>query len=156
MSGNVPHCINLIEQELERYLQIPVLIEVMPSPSYWYSDGFVGAGPLLLDISHINIWCEGDSEKVRAHFDDLLPRAKGVHLSHNNGRMDSHDLIPDGIWFEDLVTSWAESHFVTYESLPSRWAEYERRDKRREISHRALALREARASGGGFNLAPCG
>jgi hypothetical protein len=126
-------------EALELLLGIPVCLEVMPSPHYWLSaEDFcdqpdaLSELPLLLDISHINIWAMGREAEVRRWFERLLPQAKAIHLSHNDGRSDSHDLIPAGIWFAELVAQWhAEGLSVTYESLPERFAEYERMDKQR-------------------------
>lgn len=117
---------------MELYFGCPVMLEVMPSPEYHNSrDSRVPNAPLLLDVSHINIWHQGDADQVERTVNELIPRAKGIHLSHNNGRADSHDLIPEGIWFESKVGDWAQTHFVTYESLPAAWGQFERLDKRR-------------------------
>jgi sugar phosphate isomerase/epimerase len=117
---------------LESLLGIPVCLEVMPSPHYWLSaDDFCTQSdalsdiPLLLDISHINLWAMGREAEVRRWFERLLPRSIAIHLSHNNGRSDSHDLIPAGIWFAESVARWhAEGLFVTYESLPEAFGKY--------------------------------
>jgi sugar phosphate isomerase/epimerase len=124
---------------LESLLGIPVCLEVMPSPHYWLSaEDFrdqpdaLSDIPLLLDISHINLWAMGREAEVRGWVERLLPQAKAIHLSHNNGRSDSHDLIPAGIWFAESVAQWyADGLSVTYESLPVRFAQYERMDKQR-------------------------
>jgi len=124
---------------LESLLGIPVCLEVMPSPHYWLSaDDFrdqpdaLADIPLLLDISHINLWSMGREADVGRWFERLLPRAIAIHLSHNDGRSDSHDLIPAGIWFAESVARWhAEGLFITYESLPEAFGKYERMDKQR-------------------------
>lgn len=118
---------------LEEVTGVPVLLEVMPNASYWCSQANIPSDdmPLLVDISHVNIWHRGDVAAVRRSVNTLLPQAKGIHLSHNNGREDSHSLIPEEIWFADSIAEWGKHLFVTYESLPSRLAEYERLDKRR-------------------------
>jgi hypothetical protein len=124
---------------LEFLLGIPVCLEVMPSPHYWLSaDDFCDQPdaladiPLLLDISHINLWARGHEAEVRRWVEQLLPQAIAIHLSHNNGRSDSHDLIPAGIWFAAYLAEWhARGLSVTYESLPERFAQYERMDKQR-------------------------
>jgi hypothetical protein len=126
-------------EALESLLGIPVCLEVMPSPHYWLcADDFrepcqaLTDIPLLLDISHINLWARGRDAEVRRWFERLLPQAIAIHLSHNNGRSDSHDLIPAGIWFAESVAQWhADGLSVTYESLPERFAQYERMDKQR-------------------------
>jgi len=118
-------------QALERYMGIPVLLEVMPSPAYWLSQDNLLDVPLLLDLSHINIWHKGDFKQVEETCNVLLPKAQAIHVSHNDGRTDSHDLIPNGIWFEELINSWAATKLVTYESLPQTWGKYERLDKRK-------------------------
>ena len=118
-------------QALEQYMEIPVLLEVMPSPAYWLSQDNLLDVPLLLDLSHINIWHKGDFKRVEETCKVLLPRAQAVHISHNDGRTDSHDLIPNGMWFDRLINSWAATKLVTYESLPQAWGKYERLDKRR-------------------------
>ncbi len=118
-------------QALEEFIGVPVLVEVMPSPNYWLSQHELINLPLLLDISHINIWHQGNQNEVKSTFQALLPEAQAIHLSHNDGYNDSHSLIPDNIWFQDAVDSWATTKLVTYESLPQKWHEYERLDKRR-------------------------
>jgi len=124
---------------LESLLGIPVCLEVMPSPHYWLSaedfrdqpDALTDI-PLLLDISHINLWARGHEAEVRRWVEQLLPQAIAIHLSHNNGRSDSHDLIPAGIWFAESVAEWhARRLFITYESLPEAFGKYERMDKQR-------------------------
>jgi hypothetical protein len=119
---------------LEKFLNIPVCLEVMPNYNYWLSEQDCDRSfrdlPLLLDISHINLWSKGDSERVKGWVEQLLPQALAIHLSHNNGRSDSHDLIPKGIWFEDRAKMWkSRGLLVTYESLPEEFARYERMDK---------------------------
>jgi len=126
-------------EALESLLGIPVCLEVMPATNYWLSaDDFrpqpdtLSDIPLLLDISHINLWARGRDAEVRGWVERLLPQAIAIHLSHNNGRSDSHDLIPAGIWFQESVAEWhARGLSVTYESLPEAFAQYERMDKQR-------------------------
>lgn len=127
-------------EALESLLGIPVCLEVMPATNYWLcADDFCTQPdaltdiPLLLDISHINLWARGRNAEVRCWFERLLPQAIAIHLSHNNGCSDSHDLIPAGIWFEESVAEWhADGLSVTYESLPEAFAQYERMDKQRQ------------------------
>lgn len=115
---------------LSETLGLPVMLEVMPSPAYWLSQQTLLDEPLLLDISHINIWCQGNYQQVATICASLLHRVKGIHLSHNNGRKDSHDLIPNDIWFEPLINTWSKDLLVTYESLPKEFAKYQRLDKK--------------------------
>jgi len=126
LAGDIIGC----RQALEDYMQVPVVLEVMPSSNYWLSHNSLIDVPLLLDISHINIWHRGVPAQVAATFAALLPQASAIHVSHNNGRNDSRDLIPSGIWFENLIDTWAATMLITYESLPQAWGNYERLDKR--------------------------
>ena len=116
-------------QALEQYMGVLVMLEVMPSPAYWLSQDNLLDVPLLLDLSHINIWHKGNFKQMEETCKALLPKAQAIHISHNDGRTDSHDLIPNGIWFERLINSWATTRLVTYESLPQVWHKYERLDK---------------------------
>jgi hypothetical protein len=124
---------------LESLLGIPVCLEVMPSPHYWLcADDFrsqpaaLSGIPLLLDLSHLNLWARGHEAEVRQWVEQLLPQASAIHISHNDGHCDSHDLIPAGIWFEESVAQWhADGLSVTYESLPEAFGKYERMDKQR-------------------------
>ncbi|MGG6263303.1 hypothetical protein ACQ4M3_35305 [Leptolyngbya sp. AN03gr2] len=118
--------------KLEDYLEIPVLIEVMPSCEYHNSkNSIIPAVPLLLDVSHINLWYKGDVEAVKHAVKQLLPHSVGIHLSHNNGKADSHELIPREIWFSEFIEDWGRSLFVTYESLPEHYQQFERLDKQK-------------------------
>jgi len=129
--------------KLEKYLHIPVMIESMPTPDRWCSDRESCQGlPLLLDVSHVLIWHRGNHPYTAETCFELLPSAVGVHLSHNQGWSDDHDLIPEDIWFQEYIPEWSRSLFVTYESLPARFARYERLDKlrlRRLQEHARLA-----------------
>ncbi|MGG6268179.1 hypothetical protein ACQ4M3_33250 [Leptolyngbya sp. AN03gr2] len=117
---------------LEETVQVPVYVEVMPSPEYWCSslDTLV-QHPLLLDVSHVLIWHQGDQVRTEETCLEMLDRVKAIHLSHNNGRSDAHDLIPIEIWFASYLKDWTQRYLVTYESLPETQAAYERLDKRR-------------------------
>lgn len=119
---------------LEQTIQVPVFVEVMPSPEYWCSsmDTLVNH-PLLLDVSHVLIWHQGDQSQTQKTCLDLIDvdRVGAIHLSHNQGRADTHDLIPPKVWFTPYLSEWANQFFVTYESLPVSQAEYERLDRRR-------------------------
>ncbi len=113
--------------ELEDYMQVPVALEVMPAPHYWcYKEDSLLDIPLCLDISHVNIWCRGNVDKVKQVIEVLHNNILEVHLSDNNGYVDSHNLIPNDAWFMDV--EWA-APFVTYEALPARYYKYERMDK---------------------------
>ncbi len=126
-------------ENLESLLGFPVCLEVMPNDSYWLSEedfratpGRLSDIPILLDISHVNIWARGCAAIAKEWTAKLLPQALAVHLTHNNGRRDSHDLIPSTIWFNDHIDKWeSQGLILTYESLPEVSAEYERLDKQR-------------------------
>jgi hypothetical protein len=107
--------------DLQRILQVPVAVEVMPTRDYWCSslDSLVDF-PLLLDVSHVLIWQQGNWQETEDICQNLL-RSHDVieiHLSHNKGVADTHDLIPEWIWFDRYITDWRDRYFVTYESLP--------------------------------------
>ncbi len=124
---------------LESLLGVPVCLEVMPNDSYWLSEEDFRATPerisdipILLDVSHVNIWARGCAAIAKEWTAKLLPQALAVHLTHNNGRRDSHDLIPSTIWFNDHIDKWeSQGLILTYESLPEGYAKYERLDKQR-------------------------
>jgi hypothetical protein len=105
---------------LQQVLQVPVAIEVMPTIDYWCSslDSLVDF-PLLLDVSHILIWQEGNDRATEATCRELLKSHKiiEIHLSHNQGVADTHDLIPEHIWFDRYIADWRDRYLVTYESL---------------------------------------
>lgn len=119
--------------QMERTLQVPVFVEVMPSAEYWCSScSTLVDHPLLVDVSHVLIWHGGDALQTQETCLSLLnDRLVGaIHLSHNNGQADAHDLIPESVWFGDRIPTWSTNYFVTYESLPEAQAAYERLDKR--------------------------
>jgi hypothetical protein len=122
---------------LEKTVQVPVFIEVMPSPEYWCSslDSLVDR-PLLLDVSHVLIWHQGNSTQTQETCLNLLKanQVGAIHLSHNNGTADAHDLIPTDIWFNPYLQEWTKKYLITYESLPETHALYERLDKRHKRS----------------------
>ncbi|MBE9114706.1 hypothetical protein IQ249_02230 [Lusitaniella coriacea LEGE 07157] len=121
--------------KLEEALNIPVYTEVMPSPEYWCSsEETLVDRALLVDVSHILIWHRGDRALTQQTCLNLLDRAGAIHLSHNSGYADTHDLIPQDIWFTDCIQNWARDRFVTYESLPIAYGKHERLDK---LSRRA-------------------
>ncbi|WP_107666820.1 hypothetical protein [Cyanothece sp. BG0011] len=125
--------------KLEALLGIPVCLEVMPNDAYWLSEEDFSKKhqdirdiPILLDISHVNIWSKGCSTLVQEWTKRLMPQAIAIHLSHNNGRRDSHDLIPSNIWFNQYIQDWeAQGVILTYESLPESYGAFERSDKQR-------------------------
>ena len=119
---------------LEKVIKIPVYIEVMPTKDYWCSSlETLVNHPLLIDVSHILIWYKGDIKLTQQTCFKLLNsnQVGEIHLSHNQGKADTHDLIPMDIWFNDLIEEWKQNYFVTFESLPMNFSEYERLDKRR-------------------------
>jgi hypothetical protein len=119
--------------KMEKILQVPVMLEVMPSAEYWCSSReTLIAHPLLIDVSHVLIWQGGQVEQTEETCLSILNDypVGAIHLSHNNGYADAHDLIPESIWFSDRISQWANQYFVTYESLPTSYATYERLDKK--------------------------
>lgn len=120
---------------MEKHLGVHVYLEVMPDdnwytgPGYWKQLTKLTMLPVLLaDISHINLWTGGiGTEEVAL---EVIKYSNLIHLSHNNGKVDSHDLIPEDIWFNHYIPTWYRK-LVTYESLPEKYAEYERLDKKR-------------------------
>lgn len=122
--------------QLEKTLQVPVYVEVMPSSEYWCSSWETLVDrPLLVDVSHVLIWFAGDRELTKQTCLSMLNSKEvgEIHLSHNNGRNDAHDLIPPDVWFTDLIENWNENYFVTFESLSVEHSQYERLDKRKTI-----------------------
>lgn len=92
--------------------------------------------PLLLDVSHINIWHQGNDMATKETCLNLLKSftVGAIHLSHNQGKADIHDLIPHDVWFNDYLEPWNDSYLVTYESLPVAYATYQRLDKYRKFA----------------------
>ena len=104
----------------------------MPSPEYWCScDRTLIDFPLLLDVSHVNIWHQGNSQATQETCLNLLDSCSvgAIHLSHNQGKADTHDLIPDRIWFNNNLDEWNRDYYLTYESLPVEYQAYQRLDK---------------------------
>ena len=123
--------------KMQQTFKIPVYLEVMPFDDYWCSSiQTLIDFPLLLDVSHVNIWHRGNLKLTQETCLSLLQShpIKAIHLSHNQGKRDSHDLIPQHIWFNHLIDRWQEKYFVTYESLPVNYAAYERLDKQTTFS----------------------
>jgi len=111
---------------LQDYLQVPVRLEVMVNPhQHATSLDDMPDFPLVLDISQINIWAKGDTQLTQAYYVALIDRSPTIHLSHNDGYNDHHDLIPSGHWTRNLTFN---DKLVTYESLPVEYAKYQRRD----------------------------
>ena len=118
--------------EMQRTFQIPVYLEVMPSAEYWCSSIQTLIDlPLLLDVSHVNIWHQGNEIAVEETCSILLDSfaVGAIHLSHNAGKQDSHDLIPRNVWFNNYLKEWNKRYLLTYESLPIDYATYQRLDK---------------------------
>ncbi len=123
-------------KQMQQSLQVPVYLEVMPNPEYWCSSKQdLIDFPLLLDVSHINIWHQGNETATQENCLTLLDSftVGAIHLSHNQGQADTHDLIPNNVWFNNYVTEWSDRYFLTYESLPHDYAAYERLDKCRKF-----------------------
>lgn len=120
--------------KLQTTLQVPVYVEVMPSYEYWCSsrESLVDF-PLLLDVSHVLIWHQGNRQQTQQTCLSLInsQQVGAIHLSHNQGKADTHDLIPEHIWFQNAIAFWKSKYLVTYESLPIKYSAYERLDKRR-------------------------
>ena len=117
---------------MQAALQVPVYIEIMPSNEYWCScDRSLVDFPLLLDVSHINIWHGGNSGATQETCFNLLNSFSvgAIHLSHNQGKADTHDLIPQQIWFNDYIEEWQQNYWLTYESLPIEYKVYQRKDR---------------------------
>jgi hypothetical protein len=118
--------------ELQKILQVPVFIETMPTKDYWCSDfNTLVDFPILLDVSHILMWHQGSVDQTAATCQKLLAtyQVGSIHLSHNQGYADTHDLIPIDAWFNESVADWGDRYLVTYESLPITFSQYQRLDK---------------------------
>ncbi|WP_050045319.1 MULTISPECIES: hypothetical protein [Tolypothrix] len=120
--------------KLQKTLNVPVYLEVMPSSEYWCSSlPTLVEYPLLLDVSHVLIWFQGNQSLTKETCLEILNSYEvgEIHLSHNNGFSDAHDLIPSKVWFHNLIEPWSQKYFVTYESLPQVFYLYERLDKQK-------------------------
>jgi hypothetical protein len=118
--------------QLQQTLQVPVFVETMPTKDYWCAsfDTLVDF-PLLLDVSHILMWHHGDLSQTASTCQKLLATQEvgSIHLSHNQGYADTHDLIPDNVWFTKFIQDWIDRYLVTYESLPESFSQFQRLDK---------------------------
>jgi hypothetical protein len=122
--------------KMQKALQVPVYLEIMPSDKYWCSSiQTLIDFPLLLDVSHVNIWYQSNTTATKETCLTLLNSyaVGAIHLSHNAGKADTHDLIPHHVWFNDYLAEWNDNYFVTYESLTTDYAAYERLDKCRRF-----------------------
>jgi hypothetical protein len=123
--------------QMQQVFQVPVYLEIMPSDKYWCSSiQTLIDFPLLLDVSHVNIWYQGNTAATQKTCLTLLNSYEvgAIHLSHNAGKADTHDLIPNNIWFNDYLEKWNENYLLTYESLTIDYAVYERLDKCRKFN----------------------
>ncbi len=71
--------------KMQTALQVPVFLEIMPSSEYWCScDRSLVDFPLLLDVSHVNIWHGGNSVSTQETCFNLLNSFSvgAIHLSH--------------------------------------------------------------------------
>lgn len=120
----------ILINEIEQLLQIPVMVETMYNPNQLYSSfANIGNLKLLVDVSHVNIWSRGlnteiDTLRLLNNYD-----VRSIHLSHNKGIKDTHDLVPEDVWFYKYLDKWVDSYLVTWESLPEEFRVYERLDK---------------------------
>jgi len=131
---------NTIYENLNKisdFFKIPVLLEVMPESKYHLSSvksvNELNRVPIVLDISHVNIWAKGETSLTQKYTEAILPSARCIHLSHNDGIHDLHNLIPRDHWCCNWLKTInsTENLLVTYESLPIQFAQYERKDKSR-------------------------
>jgi len=86
-----------------------------------------------IDYSHINVWCNNNREQTIIECLLATEKAEEIHLSSNKGRRDSHDYIEENEWFMPYLNSIEQTHkhlYITYESLPIKYKEYGRLDKR--------------------------
>ncbi len=123
--------------ELTEYMNIPICVEVMPFPEFYlstFTSTFTTNIPLLLDVSHVNIWYKNSRGQVEHTIRELLEYkdVRGIHLSENTGRLDSHDMFDKSSWFYKYIDEWALDYLVTYESLPREYKEFERLDKNKK------------------------
>jgi hypothetical protein len=116
------------------YLGLPVMVEVMPEVGRWCSSAVTLVDvPLLVDVSHVHIWSCGDEVASLELVEFIIANhhVAGLHLSHNDGKSDSHDLIPEQVWFANRIDHWMKGRRVTLESLPTSLAEHRRLDQTR-------------------------
>jgi hypothetical protein len=82
--------------KMQQVFQVPVYLEIMPSDKYWCSSMQTLIDfSLLLDVSHVNIWYQGNPTATQENCLTLLDSyaVGAIHLSHNAGKADTHDLI---------------------------------------------------------------
>ncbi len=112
-------------------LGVQVMVEVMPEPQRWCSSlDSLAQVPLLVDVSHVHIWSQGSNHETQRLTERILNQndVAGFHLSHNDGHRDSHELIPEDVWYADCVDDWLPGRLTTFESLPTLFQEYQRLD----------------------------
>lgn len=133
-------------QELAEYLERPVSLELMPNSKWWgdandFETGALEGVPLCVDLSHLNIWAANNATVARDYVQQLESQAVQYHVSINNGREDSHDLIPKGHWVEQEIERLkSPATLITYEALPIAYERYERLDKQRRRNKTAASV----------------
>mgnify|MGYP000258088197 CR=1 FL=1 len=143
LHGTPKHSVSFVSyfdkkiKQLEKTLNVPVYVETMYKDCDWYnytdlvSETYCKS-KLLIDVSHVNIWTKNN----KAHTEDIVCallnkyEVGSIHLSDNNGRRDSHDLVKPNLWFYKYLNEWQDKYLVTWESLPVEYGYYERLDKR--------------------------
>lgn len=132
------------QQELATYLDRPFYLELMPTSDFCGSfedltSGQLDGVDLCIDLSHLNIWANGSTQQA-LKYTELVARPNACwHVSTNNGVDDHHHLIPDQHWVLDYVKELPVDKLITYESLPNRFKQFERTDRRpRAVSQRAF------------------
>jgi predicted DNA-binding protein YlxM (UPF0122 family) len=123
-------------KQIEKILGVPLYVETMYKESDWYNyddlmNGNRCQSKLLIDVSHVNIWTHNNPTHTEDIVCALLNKYEvgSIHLSSNNGSRDSHDLIKPDTWFLKYLDEWSDKYLVTWESLPTQFAYYERLDK---------------------------
>ncbi len=95
-------------EKIQRLFDIPVLVEGMyPTTNNAYLVAnwkeyrmFKDSGfPYALDMSHLNIVSNKEGQNVDLVYDLIAhENCMEIHISHNNGRADAHQLISEGQW----------------------------------------------------------
>ncbi len=95
--GNLVDCsqkdLETAMTKMQATLKVPVYLEVMPSAEYLCSSDLTLVDfPLLLDVSHVNIWHRGNSKATQETCLNLLNSFSvgAIHLSHNQGHSRSY------------------------------------------------------------------